>query len=72
MAKKQNLGELVSVEKRATDGGTLQQRVEFRYDAFGNRVDLGAKLMPLRLFLLRFVAFGSAMREGPRAEVVNE
>src|SRR5438128_1796773 len=31
--------ELTWVEKRATDGGTLQQRVEFRYDPFGNRLE---------------------------------
>src|SRR5205807_10482751 len=30
--------ELIWVEQRATDGGTLLQRVEFEYDAFGNRI----------------------------------
>src|SRR5262249_21368096 len=30
--------ELVWAEQRATDGGTLQQRVEYAYDALGRRV----------------------------------
>jgi len=31
--------QLISVEKRATDGGALQLKDEFRYDAFGNRIE---------------------------------
>jgi len=31
--------QLIWVEKRATDGGTLQLRDEFKYDAFGNRIE---------------------------------
>jgi acyl-CoA-binding protein len=31
--------QLVWVEKRATDGGTLQLKDEFKYDAFGNRIE---------------------------------
>ncbi len=30
--------QLVSAEQRATDGGTLQGKVEYAYDAFGNRL----------------------------------
>jgi RHS repeat-associated protein len=31
--------QLTTVEKRATDGGTLQLNDEFKYDAFGNRIE---------------------------------
>ena len=31
--------QLTWVEKRATDGGALQKKVEFQYDAFGNRLE---------------------------------
>jgi RHS repeat-associated protein len=31
-------GQMVWAEQRATDGGTLQARVEYSYDAFGNRL----------------------------------
>jgi len=31
--------QLTTVEKRATDGGTLQLKDEFKYDAFGNRIE---------------------------------
>jgi RHS repeat-associated protein len=31
--------QLTWVEKRATDGGSLQVKVEFKYDAWGNRVE---------------------------------
>ncbi len=34
-----NRGELTWAEKRATDGGTLQSRAEYKYDAFGSRVE---------------------------------
>ena len=30
---------MVFAEQRATDGGTLLQRVEFEYDVFGNRIE---------------------------------
>src|SRR3954469_17361472 len=30
---------LVWVEKHATDGGTLQMRVDYKYDALGNRIE---------------------------------
>ena len=33
--------QLIWVEKRATDGGTLQQRVEYSYNALGQRIGLG-------------------------------
>jgi len=32
-------GELIWVEKHATDGGTLQLRVAYKYDALGNRIE---------------------------------
>src|SRR5437867_11055017 len=32
-----NKNELVWVEKRSTDGGTLQVRADYQYDASGNR-----------------------------------
>src|SRR5262249_18704549 len=32
-----NKNELIWVEKRATDGGTLQMRVDYKYDAMGDR-----------------------------------
>jgi RHS repeat-associated protein len=30
--------QMLSVEKRATDGGTLQMRADYKYDVFGNRI----------------------------------
>jgi RHS repeat-associated protein len=33
-----NKNELIWVEQRATDGGTLEQRVTYSYDALGNRI----------------------------------
>src|SRR5262249_50709947 len=34
-----NRDELIWAEDRATDGGTLLQRLDFKYDAWGNRVE---------------------------------